>query len=204
MTVQDLLELLNFYKSQFSGEQIDEAIGAILNGKVDDAVAQALNYAVAAKKSAEAAATSESNAATASTTVQRSARLSESWAVGGTGERGGEDTNNARYYAELAKTRRESISLKAADWVLSDAVVFGMPVYTQPVSFTAVTTNTTLVVLPVPSNAQMDQLQSDGVLLLRIDNKNGVDTSEGSFEARAVGAQAPTKDMSLQAILLEG
>lgn len=70
-----------------------------------------------ASGSASAAATSESNAATSEsnaetsaqnaatseTNAENSAKLSQSWAVGGTGVRQDEDTNNAKYYAELAE-----------------------------------------------------------------------------------------------------
>ncbi len=51
----------------------------------------------AAANSASAAKTSETNAAT-------SAKTAESWAIGGTGSRSGEDTNNAKYWAEQAET----------------------------------------------------------------------------------------------------
>lgn len=54
-----------------------------------------------AKSAASAAATSESNAAD-------SAELAESWAVGGTGTRDGEDTDNAKYYAEIAGSNAAS------------------------------------------------------------------------------------------------
>ena len=37
------------------------------------------------------------------TNIQDSAVLAESWAVGGTGTREGEDTDNAKYYAEMAE-----------------------------------------------------------------------------------------------------
>ena len=52
-------------------------------------------YMESAADSAEAAAESEENAAD-------SATLAESWAVGGTGTRDGEDTDNAEYYAGIA------------------------------------------------------------------------------------------------------
>ena len=43
------------------------------------------------------------NAPTAAESAAASAALSESWAVGGTGTREGEDTNNAKYYSEQAQ-----------------------------------------------------------------------------------------------------
>ena len=56
--------------------------------------------AAAAQKSAENAAESEASA-------ESSATLSESWAVGGTGARPGEDTDNSKYYAGEAERFRD-------------------------------------------------------------------------------------------------
>ena len=63
---------------------IDQAIGAL-----NDAVEQTGADAAAADESAQSAA--------------GSATLAESWAVGGTGTRTGEDTDNASYYADMAR-----------------------------------------------------------------------------------------------------
>ena len=62
-----------------------------------DSAGAASSSETAAGASAEAAAISEGRAA-------GSAKISESWAVGGTGIRTGEDTDNAKYYAQLAQT----------------------------------------------------------------------------------------------------
>lgn len=43
------------------------------------------------------------NAATSATAAANSAELSESWAVGGTGSRAGEDTNNSKYWAQQSQ-----------------------------------------------------------------------------------------------------
>ena len=43
------------------------------------------------------------NAASSATAAANSAELSESWAVGGTGSRAGEDTNNAEYWAQQSQ-----------------------------------------------------------------------------------------------------
>lgn len=63
--------------------------------------------AQAAKTSAEnaksAAAGSAETASAAAQNAQASSKLSESWAVGGTGTRTGEDTNNAKYWSEQAQ-----------------------------------------------------------------------------------------------------
>lgn len=50
-----------------------------------------------------AAAGSAQSAGASAQSAQASSKLSESWAVGGTGTRTGEDTNNARYWAEQAQ-----------------------------------------------------------------------------------------------------
>ncbi len=66
--------------------------------------------AASAEQSAEAAATSEAAAkesqeaaALSQQAAQTSEHASKSWAVGGTGTRPGEDRDNAKYYAEIAK-----------------------------------------------------------------------------------------------------
>lgn len=55
-----------------------------------------------ASTSAGAASTSATNAANSATAADNSATLSQSWAIGGTGTRTGEDTNNAKYWSEQA------------------------------------------------------------------------------------------------------
>ena len=60
------------------------------------------NSATAAQSAASAAAQSAAQASTAAANAGASATLAESWAVGGTGTRTGEDANNAQYYATQA------------------------------------------------------------------------------------------------------
>lgn len=110
MTLQEVWSLLNLYNSSFSGEQIDEAIGVILNGGISAAVDAAQKSADAAAKSASEAAGSAAGVGAAATNAQSaasrasgSATEAESYAHGGTGKREGEDTDNARYYAALAQ-----------------------------------------------------------------------------------------------------
>lgn len=74
-------------------------------------------YASAAKKSAEKAAESERNAkesernaGDSAVAADTSATEAESWAIGGTEAREGEDTDNAKYYAERAKTNAENVA----------------------------------------------------------------------------------------------
>ena len=85
-------------------------------GKAESAQSAAESAAVSASGSASAAASSASAAAlsedasaeyeagakTAAASAAANGKLSESWAVGGTGTRTGEDTNNAKYWAMAA------------------------------------------------------------------------------------------------------
>ena len=57
----------------------------------------------AAESAKSAAAGSAQSAGASAQSAQASSKLSESWAVGGTGTRTGEDTNNARYWSEQAQ-----------------------------------------------------------------------------------------------------
>lgn len=56
-----------------------------------------------AASSASAASSSASGAASSKSAADSSAKLAQSWAEGGTGARSGEDTNNAKYWADQAK-----------------------------------------------------------------------------------------------------
>lgn len=73
---------------------------------------EALASQTAAATSETNAKTSEINAATSETNAANSATLTESWAVGGTGTRDGEDTDNSKYYAEQARKDLEQLSNK--------------------------------------------------------------------------------------------
>ena len=57
----------------------------------------------AAESAKSAAAGSAQSAGASAQSAQASGKLSESWAVGGTGTRTGEDTNNAKYWSEQAQ-----------------------------------------------------------------------------------------------------
>lgn len=122
MTLQEVWSLLNLYNSSFSGEQIDEAIGVILNGGISAAVDAAQASAEAAAKSASEAAGSEANVGAAATNAQNaasrasgSATEAESYAHGGTGTREGEDEDNARYYAALTEAFVAALNAAAID-----------------------------------------------------------------------------------------
>lgn len=71
------------------------------------ALSSAQDAASSATAAAGSAATASQQAIAADTSAEEasaSATTSESWAVGGTGTRSGEDTDNAKYYAQLAQT----------------------------------------------------------------------------------------------------
>ena len=63
-----------------------------------------------AEKSATNASSSETNAKTSENNASNSANLAKSYAVGGTGTRDGEDTDNAKYYSENAKPVAQTIT----------------------------------------------------------------------------------------------
>lgn len=65
--------------------------------------ASAASSASAAALSEDAAAEYEAGAKTAEASAAANGKLSESWAIGGTGVREGEDTNNAKYWAMAAQ-----------------------------------------------------------------------------------------------------
>lgn len=70
----------------------------------------AANSASTATNKATSASTSASNAATSATNADTYAKKSQSYAVGGTGTRTGENTDNSKYYYEQAKSISESIA----------------------------------------------------------------------------------------------
>lgn len=65
--------------------------------------ASAQSAKAAAESAKSAAAGSAQSAGASAQSAQASSKLSESWAVGGTGTRTGEDTNNAKYWAMAAQ-----------------------------------------------------------------------------------------------------
>lgn len=69
---------------------------------------EATASATEAASSASTASTKASEASTSATNAANSAKLAESYTKGGTGNRTGEDTDNALYYKDLAKTYAEN------------------------------------------------------------------------------------------------
>ena len=104
-----------------------EAAGASAQSASDDATL-ALGYKEDAASSASNASTSETNAgnsetaaAGSATSAASKATLAESYAKGGTGTRTGENTDNAKYYAEQAAASAQS----AADSAEQAAAIVG-------------------------------------------------------------------------------
>lgn len=73
-----------------------------VSNEAKQAAQNAAASAYSAQTSKTAAETAQAAAETAETGAEESATLSKSWAVGGTGTRPGEDTNNAEYWAGQA------------------------------------------------------------------------------------------------------
>lgn len=67
-------------------------------------------YAQQAGQRANSAAQSANAAAQSNANAQSAAQQAESWAVGGTGTRDGEDTNNAKYWCEQAQEASQGVS----------------------------------------------------------------------------------------------
>ena len=89
---------LNFKDSVYTGDQWEQVASWVLNGggtQIDE------NVEIAVKKATEAMQSAQS-ASASSTSASDSADLSQSYAVGGTGTRNGENTDNAKYYSEQA------------------------------------------------------------------------------------------------------
>ena len=90
-------------KAASASAQSAKTAAETAQGKAEAAsasVQSAKTAAETAQGKAEAASTSAQSAKTA---ALDSSKLSKSWAVGGTGTRTGEDTNNARYWSEQAQ-----------------------------------------------------------------------------------------------------
>ena len=89
---------LNFKDSVYTGDQWEQVASWVLNGggtQIDE------NVEIATKKATEAMQSAQS-ASVSSASASDSADLSQSYAVGGTGTRSGENTDNAKYYSEQA------------------------------------------------------------------------------------------------------
>ena len=118
--------------AQQAAESVVEITQIILDAETDleqyvtrareqaDASAQS---ATEAQESAEAAKLSEEAVAQSAEEAGNSAVLSESWAVGATGIRVGEDTNNSKYWADRAQSFAEQASTPAVQGVYNVVLV---------------------------------------------------------------------------------
>ena len=116
---------LNFKDSVYTGDQWEQVASWVLNGggtQIDENVEIAIKKATEAMQSAQSASAS-------STSASDSSDLSQSYAVGGTGTRGGENTDNAKYYSEQAGAVVNSLNNAHID-------ENGHLVYTSPVGST--------------------------------------------------------------------
>lgn len=80
-----------------------QAAAQTAQGKAETAQSKAKDAQGAAEASATAAAEYESGAKSAAVTATAGGNMAKSWAVGGTGTREGEDTDNAKYWAKAAQ-----------------------------------------------------------------------------------------------------
>lgn len=105
-SVENALDEVENIYNDFEDEKLD-----LLNqfSSITQSVQSASNSATSAATSATSAATSAQNCATIETSVREGATLAESWAVGGTNTRVGEDTDNAKYYAEQTQERLDHL-----------------------------------------------------------------------------------------------
>ena len=69
--------------------------------------------------------TQANNASASATASSNSATLSESWAIGGTGTREGEDSQNSKYYADLAEETVAELLAAFGIEVIGTRLVFG-------------------------------------------------------------------------------
>lgn len=109
---QAISDYLATYISQMEGYVSDTQTSAT-NAATSET--NASNSASSASTSATNASTSETNALTYSNNSASSATLSESWAIGGTGTRTGEDTNNSKYYSDEAKNAVSALTNAVVD-----------------------------------------------------------------------------------------
>ena len=96
-----------------------------------NAANNAATSATSAQTSANNAATSASSASSSAANATSQATLSQSWAVGNTGARDGENTNNAKYWAEQARDSSQGGDMKKSvydadgDGIVDDAEKLG-------------------------------------------------------------------------------
>lgn len=147
-------------------------------------------YAQGAANSAASASSSATAAANSATAAKASEYAAQSWAVGGTGTREGEDTNNAKYWAEQAQRSiiKGSVTLTVAGWVADgddwkQTVTIAGGAAGKQVDLEA-------------DKTAIKQMLEDGTSALYIANENG------TFTAHAVG-EKPTASLTLQTTMYD-
>ena len=95
-------------------EEINKAVDTIdkLATDLPNMVASASESATSANNSAKSALQSKESASVSEINAETYAKMSKSYAVGDTNTRDGENTDNAKYYAEYAKNVKEQIDSK--------------------------------------------------------------------------------------------
>ena len=116
-TVSEVAQLKNYMSEYAKRAENSATNAAISEDNASSSATTAINKASEASTSATNAKSSENvaiakasesdisanNASTSETNASNSAILSKSWAIGGTGSRTDEDTDNSKYYSEQSK-----------------------------------------------------------------------------------------------------
>lgn len=93
----------------FSVDSSGKVTATIKNGSITESMLEP-NYLANIKVETAKSQQSMANAQTSENNAKNSANLAQSYAVGGTGTRDGEDTDNAKYYSENAKPVAQTIT----------------------------------------------------------------------------------------------
>lgn len=101
-------------KANEASESATSALNSANNAATSATSAQ--TSATSAQTSANNAATSASAASSSAANATSQATLSQSWAVGNTGTRDGENTNNAKYWAEQARASSQGGDMKKSTY----------------------------------------------------------------------------------------
>jgi chemotaxis protein histidine kinase CheA len=99
-------------------EDFDVEIKILFQSYMDDisnSVNVARGYAETASSKATSASVSATNAKTSETNAANSKKTAQSYAVGGTNSRTGEDTDNAKYYSQQASTSKTAAATSATN-----------------------------------------------------------------------------------------
>lgn len=112
--------------TETTGEDGAKKITAdIVKGSITDEYL-ATDFLAKITSNVNAASSSAASAASSATDAAADAKLAQSYAIGGSGMRDGEDTDNAKYYAEQARTEKEKIEADLSDVAhFEDATGFG-------------------------------------------------------------------------------